>query len=163
MNAVYTILAALLLLAGCGGNGPSGPEADAGVYSETFMFSMTDAQINGPVASVQYDVPAITPAVTDFGAVLLYFREQGTWTALPYTFAEESLDLPAVDYTITLAFGFEEGFLEVFYEASTSQVDLAGQPNRQLRMVVIEDLSVGKAGVDLSDYEAVSAYYGLDE
>ncbi|MEX0599647.1 MAG: hypothetical protein WD021_01815 [Rhodothermales bacterium] len=165
MNATHSTLIVVLLAAtmGCGDDGPSGPQGNAGIYSETFVFSMLDAQVNGSVASVQFEVPSITPRVVDFGAVLVFFREQGTWTAMPYTFAEESPDLPAVDYTISLGYGFDDHLLEVFYEASTTEVDLFAQPDREMRMIVLDDLAVGKTGIDLTDYHAVRAYYRLGE
>lgn len=133
------------------------------VRSYTFSFSPDDAEINGAVASVQYDVPAITPRVVDEGAVLMYFRDQGTWTAMPYTFGVESPELPAVDYTVSLGFGFDDRFLEVFYEASTTAVDLRTLPDRSVRVVVIDNLYGDKAGLDWTDYEAVRAHYGLPE
>lgn len=165
MKVLYTaaIVAALFVFSACDGDdGPTGPGEYASVHAITFDFDMDDASINGPVASVQYDVPSITPSVVDDGAVLVYFREQGTWTAMPYTFAEESPDLPAVDYTITLGYGYDDEFLEVFYEASTTEVDLSAQPMREVKAVIIDDFAAGKVGVDLTDYEAVAEYYGLD-
>ncbi|MFK7844549.1 MAG: hypothetical protein AB8G77_04550, partial [Rhodothermales bacterium] len=74
-----------------------------------FLFSMDDAAINGDVASVQFTVGSVTPNVVDNGAVLAFFREQGTWTAMPYTFGIESPDLLAVDYTITMGYGYDDG------------------------------------------------------
>lgn len=157
------LAAALVTLSACDGDGPSGPGREASVHTVTFDFVMADASINGPVASVQYDVPSITPSVVENGAVLAYFWEQGTWTAMPYTFAEESPDLPAVDFTITLGYGYDTQFLEVFYESSTEAIDLDDQPAREIRAVIIDGYSAGKAGVDVTDYNAVAQYYGLEE
>jgi hypothetical protein len=159
--ACITALLAISLAACDGGPGPD-RAGRADVRSLTVIFSMADAVINNNVASVQYDVPAITRRVVDEGAVIAFFREQNTWTAMPYTFGEESADLPAVDYTLTIGYGFERNFLEVFYEASSNAVNLAAEPNRTIKVVIIDSVP-GKAGVDLSDYEAVKAYYGLDE
>lgn len=159
------ILGLVLLFSACdeGPVGPQGPPGNANVFALTFLFTMDDASFSGPVASVGYEVPAITPAVVDDGAVLLYFREQGTWTAMPYTFADESPDLPAVDYTITLGYGYDDRFLEVFYEASTPDIPLEDQPDREIKAVVIEGFPAAKAAVDFSDYEAVKAYFNLDD
>ena len=158
----------LCIASGCDGvEGPPGreglPGRDAVVFANEFVFSMADAQFDGPVASVAYDVPDITPAVVDGGAVLVFFREQGTWTAMPYTFAEESGNLPAVDFTITLGYGYDDALLEVFYEASTDEIDLSTQPDRTMKLVIIEGFPPSKAGVDLTDYQAVKAYYGLQD
>ena len=157
----------LLLIAGCseGPVGPVGPEGapgNANVFSTNLLFSMSDATINGAVASVQYEVPGITPSVVDEGAVLLFFREQGTWTAMPYTFGIESPTLEAVDYTVTLGYGFDDGFLEIFYEASTDQAPLENQPDREIKTVIIDGFPLGKANTpDLTDYNAVKEWLGL--
>lgn len=146
-----------------GPRGPEGPPGNANVFSLNFLFSMDAAVINGNVASVQFEVPDITPSVVDDGAVLLFFREQGTWTAMPYTFAVESPDLPAVDYTISLGFGYDDAFLEVFYEASTDEVALEDQPDRDIKAVVIDGFPLGKQDVDWTDYEAVKTFFGLKD
>lgn len=137
------------------------PDIDVG--SAEFVFSMSGAVINGDVASSQFNVPAINRAVVANGAVLAYFREQGTWTAMPYTFAVESPELPAVDYTITMGFGFDEGFLEVFYEASSEAANLDEQPDRIVKVVILDDLSIPAiANLDVNDYESVSKALQID-
>lgn len=163
------ILSLALSAPGCiieesvGPEGPMGPPGNANVFSLGFDFFLDDAVINGAVASVQYDVPDLTASVVDDGAVLMFFRDQGTWTAMPYTFGVESQDLPAVDYTISLGFGYEVGFLEVFYEASTDAVNLRQLPDREMKLVVIDGWYYGKRSIDLTDWEAVKAAYGLSD
>lgn len=161
------VAAAVLLIAGCdqgpvGPPGPSGPPGDPAVYSFTVDFFMADAQFNGPIASVQYDAPEISPRVVDSGAVMAYFREQDTWTALPYTYGVESEDLPAVDRTVTLGFAYEVDLFEVFYEASRPEVlDLL--PDQFIKVVIIDSFASARAaGVDLTNYAEVKAHYGLD-
>ena len=145
-----------------GQEGPEGPPGNANVTASTFLFSMDDATINGSVASVQYNVPELDPDVVDDGAVLAFFREQDTWTAMPYTFGEESSELPAVDYTLTIGYAYGVEFLKVFYEASSEEaVDLSSQPDRTIKAVFISGFPPSKAGVDLSDYEATAKYFGL--
>jgi hypothetical protein len=96
--------------------------------------------------------------------VLAYFYEQGTWTAMPYTFGEESTEVPAVDYTVTLGYAYDIQFLEIFYEASSEvAVDLANQPDREIKVVFIQGFPLSKVAVDVRDYEAVATYFGLDE
>ena len=149
------------LLTGCIVEADDDPEIDFG--SVEFVFSMSDAVINGDVASAQFNVPAINRAVVENGAVLAYFREQGTWTAMPFTFGVESPDLPAVDFTITMGFGFDEGFLEVFYEASSEAANLEDQPDRFIKVVILDDLSIpAVANLDLSNYEQVKQTLQLD-
>lgn len=166
----YTLLILLTLFStGCiieesvGPEGPQGPPGNANVFSLGFDFFLADAVINGAVASVQYDVPDLTAGVVDDGAILMFFRDQGTWTAMPYTFGVESQDLPAVDYTVSLGFGYEVGFLEVFYEASTDAIDLTQLPDREMKLVVIDGTYYGKRDVDLTDWETVKSLYGLSD
>lgn len=172
MNKALQLLMTLALVfgsTGCiiedsvGPEGPPGPPGNANVFSLGFDFLMVDAVLNGAVASVQYDVPDLTASVVDDGAVLMFFRDQGTWTAMPYTFGVESLDLPAVDYTISMGFGYEVGFLEVFYEASTDAVDLTQLPDREMKLVVIDGYFYGKNQPDLTNWNVVKELYNLDD
>jgi hypothetical protein len=167
------ILGALVMIAmvGCestiveegppGPPGPRGADGNANVFSLNFDFMMADAIVNGKVASVQYDVPGITPSVVDDGAVLVFFREQGTWTALPYTFGFDNPDIQAVDFLVTFGFGYDDGFLEVFYEASAEGVSLENMPDREMKAVVIDGFPVAKASIDLTNFEEVKAFFRL--
>lgn len=171
---IYTILPALIVLisAGCdsGPTGPPGPPGNANVFSVNFDFEPAAAAFNGTVASDQFVVNAITPSVVDHGAVLLYFRDQNTWTALPFTVGIESLTMNAVDYTFTLGYGYDDGLIEVFIEASTDddvvwdEIVALLPPFYEMKAVIIDGFAFGKkAPVDLRDYEAVKAYYGLKD
>ncbi|MBT3449207.1 MAG: hypothetical protein HOC28_02685 [Bacteroidetes Order II. Incertae sedis bacterium] len=168
LNTVSKLLLLLLLIGSTGcvieeGVGPEGPPGNANVFSLNFDFLLADAVINNTVASVQYDVPDITPLVVDEGAVLMFFRDQGTWTAMPYTFGVESADLPAVDYTVSLGFGFEDGFLEVFYESSTAAIDFGLLPDREMKAVVIDGFFFGKKAIDYTDWNVVKGLYNLED
>ncbi|CAM3242769.1 hypothetical protein [Rhodothermus bifroesti] len=170
MQRVFFWLLAILgmsPLACEGPAGPPGPPGNANVVSFTFTLLPERLRYNGPVASVGYEVPEISASVVEGGAVLVYFYEQGTWTALPYTFAYESSELPAVDFTVTLGYAFEVGFLEIFYEASTEAVDLRRlglvQTPRRLKVVIIDGFPLAKMPVDVRNYEAVRAYFGLSD
>lgn len=145
------------------GVGPEGPPGNANVFSLNFEFNMADADVNGTVASVQYTVPDITPLVVDEGAVLLFFRDQGTWTALPYTFGVESPTLPAVDYTVSMGYGFDDQFLEVFYETSTESVNFNTLPDRTIKAVIIDGFAFGKKSIDLTDWNVVKEVFGLKD
>ncbi len=165
------------LMAGCDGvgydgrdgldgrDGRDGRDGIVNVFSVNFVFSLQDAIINDNVASAQFSVPDLTASVVDDGAVLLFFREQGTWTAMPFTYGIESADINAVDYTVALNFGYEVGFIEPFYEASINldQIPDDVVPDREMKAVIIDGFLAGKKGVDFSDYEAVKAAFGLQD
>ncbi len=128
-------------------------------------FRMADAAISGSVASVNYDVPDLTRNIVDGGVVLAFFREQDTWTAMPYTYGVESDSLVAVDHTVTLGYAFEQRTLEVFYEASVDLQFLDQLPDRRIKVVLLDAaVALGKnQSVDLSDWEQVKAAYGLSD
>lgn len=150
--------------------GPPGRDGNANVFSLPFDFSLEDAAFTPYVASLSYDVPDLTPSVVDEGAVLVYFRDaEGTWSALPFTFGFEAPDEPVVDYTVTFGYAYEVDRLDVFLEASTSDDVVWGYIFEdfggvfEMKAVVIDGFPAAKADVDLRDYEAVKAYFGLDE
>ena len=174
---ITSLLAGLFLLVatGCdegivGPEGPPGPPGNANVFAFNVTFSFDDAVFNGPVASEQFSLPEITPSVVDGGAVLVYFRDQGTWTALPFTVGVESGDLAAVDYTFTMGYAYDDGFLEVFVEASTDD-DIVWDDiltllptNYEMKIVIIDGFVLGKnLDLDMRDYEAVKTYFGLTD
>ena len=146
-----------------GPRGPQGPPGNANVFSLNFDFFLADAVFNGTVASVQFDIPALTGSVVDDGAVLLFFRDQGTWTAMPYTYGVESPDVAAVDYTVSLGFGYEVGFLEVFYETSIDAIDITSLPDREIKAVVIDGFPFGKKSIDFTDWNAVKEAFNLSD
>ena len=159
MRRLLPLLAFLPLIAAC-----DATHEDARVRSIEMTFSMRNADFNGSVASVQYDVPDITPRVADGGAILAFFREQNTWTAMPYTFGVENPQIPAVDYTITLGYAFETRLVELFYEASTEEAPLEDQPDRRVKLVIIDaDVYSSKAGIDYTDWNQVKAAFDLED
>ena len=170
MQRTVVITLAGLMVAGCVEVvGPAGPPGNANVLTITVDFSLRDAAFNGTVASQGYTVPAITRSVVDQGAVLAYFRDQRTWTALPFTIGIENADVLAVDYTFTIGYAYDDGFLEFFIEASTESdvawdeiIDLL--PAEYLMKVVVIDGfgAAQEAGIDPADFEAIQAFYGLD-
>src|SRR5690625_3539637 len=114
------ILVFAILVAGC--EYPVKPQGDAGVISFPLTFRFADARFDGNVASVQFDAPEITRGVVEHGAVLVYFREQGTWTAMPFTIGVEALHVEAVDFTISIGYAFERRLVETFVEISIEDV-----------------------------------------
>ena len=169
MNKSAKLILLFLLTAGGSGCvveesvGPPGPPGNANVFSLNFDFLLADAIFNGTVASVQYDIPDISASVVDEGAVLMFFRDQGTWTAMPYSYGVESQDVPAVDYTVSLGFGYEVGFLEVFYEVSIDAIDVTDLTDREMKSVIIDGFPFGKNSVDLTDWETVKNLFNLSD
>ncbi len=139
------------------------PRSDIEMRTVNVVFSVDRASLNGPVASQQYSIPDITRRVVRTGAVLAYYREQDTWTALPYTVGRESADVNAVDYTFTIGYGYDTGFFEVFIEASTSdpavwqQIANSLPRSYEVRLVILENGL--QSGLDATNYNAIMSHY----
>ncbi len=161
--------AAALVATGCSET-VIAPAPQPDVFAVNVVFHPGSALLNGSVASEQFRMPEITPSVVDRGAVLVYFRDQNTWTALPFTIGVESSEFAAVDYTFTLGYAYDDGLVEIFLEASTSDEAVWRQiigslpESYTMKVVILGVLPVGKkADLDLSDFEAARAYFSLEE
>jgi len=160
-STLFTAAFALLLavfVSACDTNSRSA--ADIDLYVTEVNFDVARATVNGTVLSQQYSVPAID---ANYGVVLAYFYEQGTWTAMPYTYAVDDPQQKAVSYTISLGHAYSNRTFEVFYESSAADVNLRQQPNRRIKVVVLGPDLAAKQGVDYSDYEAVKRAFHLPD
>ena len=157
---------------------------NSGIQSEVFVFDgrLVDYYLDGledQQGSFLYETDALTADVTNAGLVMLYVdaiaidpdAREGTWTALPLTFGIDSdpdgdgPEVPdgLVDFTTTLGYSLEPGFLYVDTIASTQLqdgFDYLGRLN--MRLVTIPPGEFLRAeGLDFTDYEAVQRFYGL--
>lgn len=164
MKRFYYVALILLVVfwAGCDSTEPE--TAMIRTFQETVDLSKGALNQTGDVASVQLNFPEITPAVEDWGAVLVYYWDQNSWTALPFTTSFDDPDLQAVSYTMTLGYAHWAGTLEVFRESSTSDVSpREGIGPIDLKIVIISDFAASKAGIDLRNYEEVKRYFKLPD
>jgi hypothetical protein len=169
--------------------GPSGPPGPPGPPGETatvtsfdLIFDVDTAieSTDGLVLFSEYDTPEITNNVVTAGLVMAYYFEEtsGTWTAMPYTYGEESQEIDAVDYTLTFGYAFSTGFMQIFYEASAPfALDFA--VSRDVRVAifssgfltanlaksdasVIEKLETAYPDTDFRNYQEVAKQFDLD-
>lgn len=156
---------AFLFLLGCDSSDPAERlPREAGVLAFEVDFRMDEAAFAGSFASAAFEAPEISPGVVEDGAVLAYYLEGETWTALPYTYGLESPDVAAVDYTVTLGYAYRVNLFEVFYEISLEDEGiLRDLPGQLVKVVVLRGEAVRNATVNMRDYEAVRQHYGLAE
>ena len=66
---------------------------------------------------------------------------------------------------MTLGFGYDDGFLEPFYEASidVDLIPLDVLPDREMKAVIIDGFLAGKTSVDHANWSEVKAAYGLSD
>jgi hypothetical protein len=170
-SLLILLLLAPLAVAGCDGDDDR-VQTDILTLTDTFSLNDTDVAFTDFVANIRYTVPAITANVVANGAVLVFLEDlEGTWTALPYTYGIEAPDQPVVDYTVSIGYAFDTDLVDVFVEASSSDDvvwdEILEDPllgtSRRIRFVVFNTFVSGKNDVDLTDYEALRARYGLPE
>lgn len=177
MRTISLFLLVFLLsafVAGCEGpvgppgpQGPRGPAGAQGAFIQTVEVTFdVDTAIedeSGLVLFQNYDFPEITPSVEDNGFVQAYYLAgNDTWTAMPYTFGDESPDIDAVDYTLTLGYAWSVDLVQLFYEASAPfALDFA--QTRTVKIVVADAQAAQARSVDWSDYESVRSHFGLEE
>jgi|SRR5690606_22420808 len=169
---VFVVLVVGTALASTGCDGDDGVETDIFTVSDTFSLNHTDVAFTDFVANIRYAISAIGADVVANGAVLVFIEDlHGTWTALPYTYGIEATDQPVVDYTVSIGYAFDTGFVDVFVEASSSDDvvweeildDALLGTTRRIRFVIFNTFVRGKTQVDVTDYEALRRHYGLPE
>jgi hypothetical protein len=79
---------------------------------------------------------------------------------MPYTYGVESPEVPAVDYTVTFGYAYEQGFVELFYEVS-NEAAFPSLVDREVKVVVLYG-SPAAFNVDWSDYSAVAQRFDLE-
>ena len=170
-----------------GPQGPAGPKGDTGAQGATGATGSTNIIYSDWLAlptkytgrdvySKYYDLPAapITKEVIDKAAILVYCKQTPTSIAqvVPATYIWYSTtnDITKVVGSIVSKIFFREGTLR-YVELWTSSATIASNwYNREnaeyelIRYVIIPGGTKARVkGLDYSNYEAVKAYYGLDD
>ena len=157
---VLPIIAVMLTSNGCkkGDTGPQGPPGTNGVDSNTNVVGTNAITLNSGnwTANGKYFYAtlytlAITQAIVDRGAVLVYEQNGSSWTALPYTFG-----------ILSRSFQFELNTVYIFYQNTDgSQTDNPG--NQTYRIVAISSSnSIANPYVDWESYEEVKRVFNLN-
>ncbi|HAA00252.1 MAG TPA: hypothetical protein PK637_03610 [Flavobacteriales bacterium] len=106
-------------------------------------------------ASVSWD--AINQAAVDKGALTGYLKDAGVWVALPYGYADE-------DFGVNINFMFSSGNIKVNASgySFTGSVPASTFNGYAVRFVLVTpNVKAANPDVDWSNYEMVSARFGL--
>ncbi len=179
--AIGAALLCLFAVTACDSTDPRDDDlTDTEVFAVELSYDLWDAEVvtgdyGTGVANLGYDMPEIGGSVVRDGAVLVYIEDElDTWKAVPFTVGIEKIDEPVVDYTYTLNYAYDIGFIDVFVRASTDDpvvwdeirnTRLFVEP-RTLKVVIIDEFFASRAqsaGVDLQSYSEVKAHFGLEE
>lgn len=143
-----------ILLSSCtkegpeGPAGPQGPQGNANVQTFTFSASPGDwSTISGGYAFNRV-VPVVSESIANTGAVLVYLQAGSQWVALPVT----------VD-GLTWLYGYGTGQVQV-------EVNSSSAPSQVTVWKVVAIASSGMitdSGVDVTNYNEVRDYFGLEE
>lgn len=160
---------AITFMASCRGPqgpvGPSGQDGNANVASSTVTVYGNDWRwVNNCQWMVEIDYPAINNNVYNYGAVLVYMKEDGVWTQLPltyyYTFNDSQAGLLNCEATIEVA-TLSNGGVRLFWTESDFW-DGMNPGTHDFKIVAIEaSVYDNRSDVDYSDYNAVKAAFQL--
>ncbi len=167
-----------------GPTGPQGPEGNANVLVDVFSLVNSQWAYNSqysletsPGSYTEYftryhDVTdsAVTQAILNSGEVQVFFVpnpivDTNQWAPLPYQFVDGSniftynIAFETMPYTVRLHYFFSQLQAGTIPNLSTFNI-----PTYKFKVVVISGVistAMYKAGIDKSNYEAVSAYLGL--
>lgn len=127
--------------------GPAGAQGNANVRSATFTVSPGDwSTISGGVA-VNWSTSLITDAIANSGTVLVYSNEGGSWVPLPLTIG-----------SIATLYQYSSGQVQIEVYGASAITEVS-----EFKIVAIASSGMIPQGVDVNDYEAVSAHFGLDK
>lgn len=154
------------LMTSCKGDpgpvGPQGPQGDPGNSNVTMVnvsFTVADAGID--VSSQGFfdvNVPEITQGIVDDGAVLVFTENiagNGQWIAMPFTVITGG-------NSYSYNFWYELTNVHFFYQTTASSWFLSGSFVLNYRIFIFE-VPPSITIVDITDYEAVKAYYNLSD
>lgn len=143
--------------------GPQGPEGNANVVSQTVTVYPMDWYWDYTSWRVDIEYGAITTDITDYGAVLVYMDNAGTWRQIPFTFYYEA------EYDDG-SYGFCSSSLEVstydkgvsiFWTESDFYAGFRPEEHNFKIVVIAASVYNSRADIDYSDYEAVKRAYQL--
>ena len=167
LTVICMTLFAMLFAVSCRGpvgpEGPAGPAGNANVASSTVTVRPSDWYWDNTSWRVDIEYKAIDADITDYGAVLVYMDNDGTWRQLPMTFyytdntssgdviyCSSSLEVSTYDEGVSI-FWTENDFYDGY------------RPDEHKFKIVVIAASVfnHRSDVDYSNYEAVKAAYQL--
>jgi hypothetical protein len=133
----------------------SGPDGNANIENYTYTIQSEQWYFQGTQGQpgwqyfCQISVPAITQAVLEKGAVLVYVKENDLVYPLPATYNYES-------WITTYQYNIYPGLVEIFVEDTDFQTERPGM--MIFKIVIFDQLKSLPASLDLKDYKQVLAY-----
>lgn len=154
-------LLAVMFLYSC--RGPQGPAGNANVASSTVTVYPNDWRWDNNTSwRVDIDYDAITPQITDHGAVLVYMNQKNTWRQLPLTFYYSQMNNgQKYFYSSSLEVSSYDRGVSIFWTENDMVNDYRPEQHDFKIVVIAANLYKSRSDVDYSDYKAVKAAFQL--
>lgn len=117
-----------------GERGPQGERAFESIGTVLLEYDRSDVRIDGNHGQVEFDVPEISGAVVEDGAVIAYLETTSGWTALPNAFIYNTL---AVSGNVRIGFTISERRFLLTFSTNGSRFTQSDLPDGRLKLVVI--------------------------
>lgn len=164
LTVICLAFVSLLFAASCRGpQGPAGHDGNANVKSSTVTVRSTDWYWDNTSWRVDLNYQAIDADITDYGAVLVYMDNDGTWRQLPMTFYytdnDENGNVLYCSSSLEVS-TYDEG-VSIFWTENDFYDGYRPEEHRFKIVVIAASYFNSRSDVDYSSYEAVKAAYQL--
>ena len=152
-NLLLLLLVSVLIFSGCKKDEPAG-NADVTSISITVNYSDWERYSGDRYSGweVERNVSEITDELISNGAIMVYEKYDGHYTALPYTQSYE-------DISVTNYFSFKPGKIFLGIQYNWEIIYNGEPPTIEYKVVFIENIT--SKSLNLGDYEEVKEYYNL--
>ena len=161
VKLVCMALFAMFVAVSC--RGPKGDPGNANVTSSTVtVYSKDWYWDNNTSWRVDIKYEAINADITDYGAVLVYMEENGTWRQIPFTFYYSQVE-DGVEYFYSSSLEvstYDEG-VSIFWTENDFYSGYQPDDHRFKIVVIAASSYDARPDVDYSNYEEVKAAYQL--
>lgn len=145
-----------------GPEGPAGNDGNANVASTSITVYSNDWYWDNTSWRVDINYPMIDADIDDYGAVLVYMDNEGTWRQLPFTFYyTDVVNGQTVNCSSSLEVSTYVNGVSIFW-TENDFYDGYRPDDRVFKIVVIAaNLYNARQDVNYSDYQAVKAAFQL--
>lgn len=128
------------------------------VYSNYWRWDNTSWRVD-----IDYD--AITPNVTDYGAVLVYMDNEGTWRQIPMTFyySQQNEDGTTSYYSSSIEVSTYDNGVSIFWTENDFYDGYRPDTHRFKIVVIPAAVYSSRSDVNYEDYNAVKTAFQLDD
>lgn len=157
----------VLIAVGCmvscrGPQGPQGPQGNANVASTTLTVNSNDWYWDDTSWRVDIDYAAIDADIDNYGAVLVYMDNGGTWRQLPMTFYYSVNENGQTLYcSSSLEVSSYNGGLSIFWTENDFYNGYRPEQHDFKIVAIAASLYSSRPDVDYSNYESVKAAFQI--